>query len=238
MGEVRRLHAAGRRDGHRQPPARPDGAVRARRDELRGRHRAAVRLRPAARTGLDVTEHGAVFTTDALDADRCTSCASPTTSGWPQVRVERAATCTLSLDLTAGRRRGAWCWSRPPTGRRARSGSPSSSSCSTRPSRSGGRGWPGRTLHRPLAGGAAALGDHAEADDLRPDRRPGGRADRRPARAGRRRAQLGLPLHLGPRRLVLGLRPAAAGLHRGGGRVQPAGCATGSTSRSAATAAR
>ena len=36
------------------------------------------------------------------------------------------------------------------------------------------------------------------------------------ARAGRRRAQLGLPLHLGPRRLVLGLRAAAAGLHRGG----------------------
>ena len=36
------------------------------------------------------------------------------------------------------------------------------------------------------------------------------------ARAGRRRAQLGLPLHLGARRLVLGLRAAGHGLHRGG----------------------
>ena len=40
------------------------------------------------------------------------------------------------------------------------------------------------------------------------------------ARAGRRRAQLGLPLHLGPRRLVLGLRAAGHGLHRGGRRVR------------------
>ena len=63
----------------------------------------------------------------------------------------------------------------------------------------------------------------------------GRRADGRAARAGRRRAQLGLPLHLGPGRLVLGLRPARPGLHRGGRGVRAAGCATGSTSRSAAT---
>ena len=49
-------------------------------------------------------------------------------------------------------------------------------------------------------------------------------APTRPARAGRRRAQLGLPLHLGPRRVVLGLRAARARLHRGGRRPSCAGC--------------
>ena len=50
---------------------------------------------------------------------------------------------------------------------------------------------------------------------------PGGRADRGPARAGRGRAQLGLPLHVGPRRLVLGRGAARPGLHRRGGGVRP-----------------
>ena len=68
------------------------------------------------------------------------------------------------------------------------------------------------------------LGDHPQAHDLRADRRPGRGADRGAARAGRRRTQLGLPLHLGPRRVVLGVRAARAGLHRGGGRASPAGC--------------
>ena len=44
-------------------------------------------------------------------------------------------------------------------------------------------------------------------------------ADDEPPRAARRRAQLGLPLHLDPRRGVLALRPAAARLHRRGRRV-------------------
>ena len=38
-----------------------------------------------------------------------------------------------------------------------------------------------------------------------------------PARGHRRRAQLGLPLHLGARRRVLGLRAPPARVHRGGG---------------------
>ena len=71
-------------------------------------------------------------------------------------------------------------------------------------------------LPGPLARDGRPLGHHPQADDLRPDRRAGRRAHRRPARAGRRRAQLGLPLHLDPRRLVLGPCPARAGLHRGG----------------------
>ena len=41
-----------------------------------------------------------------------------------------------------------------------------------------------------------------------------------PARAGRRRAQLGLPLHLGARRLLLGARAAEAGHDRRGGAVR------------------
>ena len=45
--------------------------------------------------------------------------------------------------------------------------------------------------------------------------------------AGRRRAELGLPLHLGPGRLVLGLRPARDGLHRGGGGLRRLAAATG-----------
>ena len=51
---------------------------------------------------------------------------------------------------------------------------------------------------------------------LRADRRDRRGADVLAARAARRRAQLGLPLHLDPRRRVLALRPAAARLHRGG----------------------
>ena len=74
-------------------------------------------------------------------------------------------------------------------------------------------------LHGPLARDGAALGADAQAADLRADRRAGGGADHVAARAPRRRAQLGLPLHLDPRRRVLALRAAAARLHRGGGGV-------------------
>ena len=85
---------------------------------------------------------------------------------------------------------------------------------------------------------AEPLGDHPEADDLRPDRRAGRRADRGAARAGRRRAQLGLPLHLGPGRLVLGLRAARAWASSRRRRRSAGGCATGSPSGPAASGAR
>ena len=71
-------------------------------------------------------------------------------------------------------------------------------------------------LQGPLARDAPALGADAQAAHLRADRRARGRADDLAARADRRRAQLGLPLHLDPRRRVLALRPAPARLHRGG----------------------
>ena len=104
---------------------------------------------------------------------------------------------------------------------------------------SGGRGWPGRPTPGRWREDDPALGDHAQADDLRPDRRPGRRADRGAARAGRRRAQLGLPLHLGARRLVLRARAARARLDRRG--RTPSARWLGDRvrrARSAATAAR
>ena len=99
-----------------------------------------------------------------------------------------------------------------------------------------------RRCHRPRRGGQDVLGDRGvlarwiEQSTYRgrwreaversaitlklmtyaPTGRAGRRADRRAARAGRRRAQLGLPLHLGARRLVLRLRAARPRLHRGG----------------------
>ena len=75
-------------------------------------------------------------------------------------------------------------------------------------------------LPRAVARDGRPLGDHPQADDLRADGRPRGRADGRPARAGGRRAQLGLPLHVDPRRVLLGLRAARPRLHRGGGGVR------------------
>ena len=74
-------------------------------------------------------------------------------------------------------------------------------------------------LPRPLARDGEPLRADAEAAHLRADRRHRGRAHHLAARAARRRAQLGLPLHLDPRRRVLALRAAAPGLHRGGGGV-------------------
>ena len=65
-------------------------------------------------------------------------------------------------------------------------------------------------LHRPLAGNGRPVSHDPQADDLCANRRPGGRAHRRAARADRRGAQLGLPLHLDQGRLLLRLRPAWA----------------------------
>ena len=70
-----------------------------------------------------------------------------------------------------------------------------------------------------LAGDGEPLGADAEAADVRADRRDRRGADDEPARGDRRRAQLGLPLHVDPRRGVLALRAAPARLHRGGGGV-------------------
>ena len=82
------------------------------------------------------------------------------------------------------------------------------------------RGWvAAEPLPGPVARDGQALGAGAEAADVRAHRRDRRRAHHEPARGDRRRAQLGLPLHLGSRRGVHGLRADAARVHRGGRRV-------------------
>ena len=75
-----------------------------------------------------------------------------------------------------------------------------------------------QSLHLPraLARDRHALGAAAQAAHLRTDRRHRGGADLQPARAHRRTAQLGLPLHLAARRGVHAVRPHAHRVHRGG----------------------
>jgi hypothetical protein len=74
-------------------------------------------------------------------------------------------------------------------------------------------------LRRALARDGASLGAHAQAAHLRADRRDRGRPHHQPAGAARRRAQLGLPLHLDARRRLHAVRAAPARVHRGGRRV-------------------
>ena len=74
-------------------------------------------------------------------------------------------------------------------------------------------------LPRALARDGPPLRADAQAADLRADRRARGGADDVAPGAARRRAQLGLPLHVDPRRRLLPLRAAAARLHRGGRRL-------------------
>ena len=131
-----RLHA-GRRPptGNRPPPAGPGGALRARRDALRRGVRAAVRLRPAEPTTLELTEQGAVFRTPALQL-------TLHGTGRPGTSRRRRARRTMTAagragrrgDAGVGRRRthpGRWpprsCWP-----------------CSPTPRGSGAAGWPAR----------------------------------------------------------------------------------------------
>ena len=72
-------------------------------------------------------------------------------------------------------------------------------------------------LPRALARDGPPLGARAQAAHVRADGSDRRRADRLPARGHRRRAQLGLPLHLGARRGVHAVRAAAARVHGGGG---------------------
>ena len=87
-------------------------------------------------------------------------------------------------------------------------------------------------LPGPVAGDGAPVGADPQAADVPADGRDRRGADDQPAGAARRRAELGLPLHLDPRRRVLPLRAAAARLHRGGAGVH--GLADGAVPRAAA----
>ena len=78
---------------------------------------------------------------------------------------------------------------------------------------------PGRVPRPPLALGPAAQRADPQGPDLRPHRCDRRRADDLAARDARRRAQLGLPLRLDPRRHVRALGPLHARLRLGGERL-------------------
>ena len=218
VGEVRRLHARHRRDRHDRH--RLVRMVRC----VRGEMTFAVDIAPRFDYGREphethLTEDGVVFEGVAGTSMMVSLVREPDDERLAQIRVDDAtATCTPRSPSVPDRC-AAWCW---------RPGRPD------RPSGAGGRGVAalrrdGRLLGvlarpvdvlRPVAGGAGPLRDHAQADDLRAERRARGRTDRRAARADRRRAQLGLPLHLGPGRLVLGVRAARHGLQGRGRRAR------------------
>ena len=229
-----RLHAGGRGPGHQPPPAGPAGPGGARHDAVRGRHQAALRLRPPAAQAGD-HRRGRPVPHRPAGAD-------PAHGGRPRHPARRPG-----RRAGAGRR-GLAHAPDPEGGRERRDGA----GVHGRPAAAAAGRHPGDPvhrdrrllarlaaqvhLHRPVAGDGHPLGDDAQADDLRADRGAGGRAHRRAARAGRRGTQLGLPLHLDPGRLVLGLRPARPGLCGGGGRVRhvgprPAGRAQGQQRR-------
>src|SRR2546423_949548 len=74
-------------------------------------------------------------------------------------------------------------------------------------------------LRRPVAGPSVPVGPGPEAVHLRADRGDRRGPDDQLAGGDRRGPQLGLPVHLGPRRLVHPVRPAPHRLHRRGGAV-------------------
>ncbi|CAA9313274.1 MAG: GH15, partial [uncultured Gemmatimonadaceae bacterium] len=76
-------------------------------------------------------------------------------------------------------------------------------------------------LHGPLARRRAPLGARPQAAALARHRRPGGGAHLRAPRGGGRRAQLGLPLHVDPRRVVHPVRAHPPGAHGGDARLHP-----------------
>ena len=217
------LHADRGAAGHAPPPAAPARRRRARRDGVPDRGAAALRLRPRGARGRAAPARRAVPRAVALarargsdrqDDGRRRARAAPRRAGRPRdtSRSHAGESQTFVLErVPAGPHL-------PPVLRardRARR--------SRRPSQLLAPLARALALPRALARDGAPLRADPEAADLRADRRARRRADHVAARAARRRAQLGLPLHVDPRRGVLALRAAAARLHRGGGRVHGAG---------------
>ena len=188
--------------GCSSPPPRPPGRGRARRDALPRRNAAALQLRTRpprsravrARRGLPLAEP--VSRPPGDDADRLRR-------NRDSLRVHRAGGIVRHVRPRAGRAR-------------------------LRAARVLGGGNARRVrgddrllaqvalalaIQGPLARDGQPLGAHPEAPDVRPDRRHRGRADDEPPGADRRQPQLGLPLHMDPRRGVFALRAAPAGVH-------------------------
>ena len=189
---------------------------------VRGRMRFEVDIAPRFDYGrrahrTDVTENGVVFSTDTADPD--------------PARGARAGRCAARPGPGRRGRRAGNDRSRGGSGPRGDAGERRRRATAGGAARRGVAAvrrhggvlailaWP-VDLSWALARGGEPLGDHAQADDVRPDRGAGRGADRGVARAGRRRAQLGLPLHLGPRCVVLGGRAAGHRVRRGGRAVR------------------
>ena len=135
-------------DGHRHPPARPDGAVRARPDELRRRRRPAVRLRPPPAPDRGHRGRRRVRG-ERLRADPARGARARRRAEGPRHRRGRRPARLARPGGGRDPRHGAGVGGR--TARRASSGWRRSGPCSTRRCGSGGRGWPGRPTP---AGGA------------------------------------------------------------------------------------
>ena len=215
-----RLHAGlGPRGGPGPAHDRPGRAGRARADAVPDVVRAPLRLRPC------------------LPCGGGDPCGGGVRVGWHPPRPPRRGT-----PRTGRRRRGGVVRGRGGPGRRFRLGDGRGRA----PPRRAGRGARGARGHGrllalvvgglDLPGAVARDGQpvrhHPQAADLRPDWRTHRGGHRRPPRAVGRGAQLGLPLHLDPRLVVLGTGPARSRLHRGGRAARPLGRGPGARIRS------
>ena len=160
-----RLHARHRHGSHRPAPDRPDGALRARRDDLRDRPGAPFRLRPRApRNAPEQCRRAA----GGKKRSRSTWSGKPRTRGSPRAASTTTVTCTQRSGSAPGRTRGI-------AGDRLRGAGPRGTT----------RGGPAalrrdRDLLAVLAGRLDVLGtlagdaqpvrDHPQADDLRAQR--------------------------------------------------------------------
>ena len=86
-------------------------------------------------------------------------------------------------------------------------------------------------VSRPLARDSDAFRAGSQATYLPSHRRHCRGAHHQPSRSHRRRAQLGLPLHLGARRRIYCVFADATGIHRRGGRVRPIHAGAGQRGR-------
>ena len=219
----------------RTAPPGPHGALRARGDDVRPRHRTAVRLRPRAAHDPRSPSTACVFE-GGRTAMTVAWSASPTTSGWPTGWTSDGDV-HAEVTLRPGRC-AAWSWRPAPPGRCGRSRSPRRGGCSTTPSGSG-EAWLGQLhLPRPVAGDPQPFRHHPQTHDVRADRRPGG------GRPPRR-----LPEQIGGERnwdyRYTWVRDASFsvysllghGLHATRPPRSAAGCATGSTSTADGAAA-
>ena len=160
-----------------------------------------------------IVEHGATFRTRGADAVARLAGPAParaSTACWADFALSAGETATFVLERVTRR---------PPP--RQLPSSPRRPHAAFEDTVAFWRRWLATLeLPRALARDGPPVGARAQAAHLSP--RPERSSPRRPpqpARGHRRRAQLGLPLHLDPRRGVHALRPPAAGLHRGGGGV-------------------